>query len=124
MIIFTTVIIELAGGREPDTSHHVGRIVSVIAGDQGGQAPYGLYEGQQRLRQLSPEETAELLRLLSDVRVCAPWNVEHGFDGHGDGLIVRDRAYGFIIHWWVAPPPGWETAGAVFDYVVRLANNG
>jgi hypothetical protein len=67
--------------------------------------------------ELQPEEEAQLDALLAglEIRAAMP---RMGCDG---AWFILEILGGLTLRWWVEPPPEWQSAGALFDYVMEVA---
>ena len=70
---------------------------------------------------LPPEETGHLLALLEQLVVPYVAPRPSGLDGPWHILEIAAGAHGVRFEWWAELPPGWERAGALYDYALSLA---
>ena len=71
--------------------------------------------------ELSAAENARLLTLLAAVSVPIMAHSLPGTDGTWYDLVVEQMAGRFHFRWWVQPPAGWESVGAVVAYLLALS---
>ncbi len=121
---FYTIIIELGNSgrnRQPQAEETFGCVIRLVEMQKGTRRAFTLYEGQEPAYTLDEGEVNELHRLLEQIKMQAPWDAAVGCDG----AICTLRLVGPMSHaefnWWVKAPKGWESIGAVFDYVMSLA---
>ena len=88
--------------------------------DQGHT--YTLYDGASPEYTLSVEETEHLEQLLGGISVKAPWQGVMGLDGADNELTLRGAMSSITFRWWMDVPPEWKQVGAVFDYVMAVAD--
>lgn len=72
---------------------------------------------------LSSAENAKLLTLVEAVSAPALVNLIPGADGTWYDLTIERMAGRFHFRWWVQPPVGWESAGALVDYLIELSQS-
>jgi hypothetical protein len=82
---------------------------------------FTLYGGNELEYKLSVEETEQLDQLLRQMDVKAPWQSYTGFDGTDYELTLLGAMSSVTFRWWVKAPAEWEQVGAVFDYVLAVA---
>ena len=70
---------------------------------------------------LTSEETDHLLALLEELVVGYVAPRPTGFDGPWHILEIAAGAHTMRFEWWADIPPGWERAGALYDYALSLA---
>ena len=87
--------------------------------DQGHS--FALHDGERPEYTLTCEETEQLVALLGQIAVTVPWQSMAGFDGTDYALVLRGAMSSISFGWWVTVPTGWESVGAVFDYVMNVA---
>ena len=83
---------------------------------------FTLHEGSRPVYALTAEETGQLLNLLEQMAVTAPWEALVGMDGTDYELILKGGMSSMVFCWWVEVPREWERVGAVFDYVMAVAD--
>jgi hypothetical protein len=94
----------------------------VVESQSGQERAFALYHSPDAPSYgLSAEETSELLRLAAHIQVTAPWQGMAGLDGTIYTLTLEGAMSSAAFQWWVQPPSGWESVGALFDYVRGLA---
>jgi hypothetical protein len=118
-------VIEFAGA-EPITERRQfdelpGHLVRLVQLPLGPARTFALTEGKKPIYTLNAGETEDLLRLLGQITVKAPWEAMVGCDGATCTLLLKGPMSEMTFNWWVQVPKGWESVGAVFDYVMKLA---
>ena len=119
---FVTIAIEFAAEewtRPPDPPFPRPGIRLVESRTDSVQT-FTLVHGMQTVRTLTVDETDELLRLLGQIVVRAPWEGLAGLDGCNYCLILKGRMSDVTFTWWADVPKGWESVGAVADHVIGL----
>jgi hypothetical protein len=81
---------------------------------------FTFFEGAVTAYSLSVEETEHLLELLGRTAAKVPWQPLVGRDGTDRELTLKRAMSSITFRWWVEVPPGWESIGAVFDYVKAI----
>jgi hypothetical protein len=69
----------------------------------------------------SREEADSLWQLLNQVEIVTPWQGEVGKDGMVSELIIQGGMSHIRFSWWGNVPAEWQSIGAVFDYVMAIA---
>lgn len=71
---------------------------------------------------LAPAESAQLMTLLDAVTVPLLASSLPGTDGTWFTLGVERGSFAgsFRFSWWMKPPEGWSSAGAVLGYILEL----
>jgi hypothetical protein len=95
--------------------------VRLVESRRGPAPQFTLYDGERPLSALAATETNEMLRLLSQVTMQAPWDARVGRDGATFTLRLEGPMSYAEFNWWLEVPKGWESIGAVFDYAMSLA---
>jgi len=74
---------------------------------------------------LSSVENARLMTLLDAVTVPLLASSFPGADGTWFTLAVERGSFAgsFRFYWWMKPPEGWESIGAVLDYLLQLGES-
>lgn len=74
---------------------------------------------------LSAAEGVQLVALLEAVTVPLMATSFPGADGTWFTLAVERGSFAasFRFSWWMKPPEGWESVGAVMGYILQLARN-
>ncbi len=122
-----TISIEFGGGgpvspgSQPDRFPAT-RAIRLVESRTGQPYTFILYDGSRPEYTLAEEETERLLHLLGQIAVMAPWQPCVGFDGTDYELTLKSAMSSVTFCWWVEAPAGWETVGAVFDYVMAVAD--
>lgn len=70
---------------------------------------------------LIAEESDRLVALLEQLTVPYTPPRPAGFDGTWHILEIATGAHSMRLEWWVELPPGWESAGALYDYALTIA---
>lgn len=70
---------------------------------------------------LTDEQNGRLLDLVARLEVPQPPPRLPGFDGTWFTLMLLGGSHSLRLDWWADPPPGWESAAALFDYGRELA---
>ena len=70
---------------------------------------------------LTQEEGDGLSRLLSQVEAVIPWQGEVGKDGMVSELTIQGGMSYIKFSWWGKPPAEWKSVGAIFYYVMDIA---
>lgn len=120
-----TIVIEFASDgwtRQPDPPTLPGLLIRLVESRTDATRAFTLMHGTQSVYTLTVDETDELLRLLGKMVVGAPWQAMAGFDGCTYTLILKGPMSGITFSWWVEVPQGWESIGAVSDFVMSLAD--
>ena len=99
----------------------VGCVITLVETWIESQRSFALYEGQLPFYTLDDNETDALLHLLGQLTLRVPWDSAVGFDGFTHTLTLKRPMSHAEFQWWVEVPQGWESVGAVFDYVMALA---
>ena len=84
---------------------------------------FTLYDGDMPEYTLSLIETRRLDQLLGELIVKTPWQGSAGFDGVDCELTLLGAMSSVTFRWWVKAPEEWEQVGAVFDYVLAVADH-
>lgn len=77
-----------------------------------------------REKPVPPEESAQIIRMLENVRLHA-WiadPMQGGLDGTRYELIFGSLGGGAHYWWWVKPPAGWEVLDDVVRRLMKLAS--
>ena len=69
---------------------------------------------------LTNEESERLLDLVGQINVSAPWKGQMGFDGMTSTLTLQGEMSHMTYSWWGDVPAEWQSAGAVFNYVMDI----
>ena len=125
MMHFTTIVIEFAvpawvSSRETNRDIPLGRLIRLAESKTESEHTFTLYDGTQPGYTLTADESGQLLRLLGQIVVKAPWDAKAGFDGTTYTLMLKGPMSEMRFNWWVQVPKGWESIKAVFDYVMAL----
>jgi len=67
------------------------------------------------------EEADSLWRLLNQVEIANLWQGEFGLDGIVSELVIQGGVSHIRFSWWGDVPAEWQSIGAVFDYVMAIA---
>lgn len=118
IINFTTVVIDFEG-TTPQPDKRPGTFIRLAIPPK--QHTFALYDGSRAVYQLTAAEMNQLLALLGQMQVTAPWKPTMGFDGRVCTLIIKDAQSEMNFSWWMSAPPEWERVGAVFAYVMGIA---
>jgi hypothetical protein len=88
-----------------------------------GQPAYGLppHPTDDWTEPLQGEESDHLYHLLSQIEVVFSPLGTVGRDGSWNTLNIVSRGIDMQFRWWVKPPEGWGSVGAVFEYAMELA---
>ena len=98
----------------------VARSLRLVESQINQTGTFTLYDGAVTEYILSVEETEHLLELLGRTAVKVPWQPLVGRDGTDRELTLKGAMSSMTFRWWVEVPPGWESIGAVFDYVKAI----
>jgi hypothetical protein len=122
---FVTIVIDLAGSewtRQPERDAPFGLPLRLIESKTDAARTFTLVQGTRSVYTLTTGEADEFLHLLGQMAVKAPWEGPAlGCDGCTYTLILNGPMSGVTFRWWVKIPAGWESIGAVADYVLHLA---
>lgn len=119
-----TISIEFAGDGwpvEPESPPPLGALLRIVAAGTAAGRTFALVHDAQPVYTLTPAEADELLRLVGALAPKAPWQAAAGFDGCTYTLALKGPMSGMTFTWWVDVPAGWESVGAVAEYVLGLA---
>jgi hypothetical protein len=83
---------------------------------------FSVHDGDAPAYALSAEESAQLHHLLGRIEGRVPWRERVGLDGVDCELTLRGTMSCLTFRWWMEVPAEWEHVGAVFDYVLRVAD--
>lgn len=98
------------------------RNIRLVEAHAGSSREFTLYDGDAPGYTLSVEETAQLEQLLGKIEMKAPWQAHAGFDGTNYELTLQGAMSSVTFRWWLEVPAEWEQVGAVFDYVLEVAD--
>lgn len=121
---FVTIVIEFDTGGWNQSSDRLtlgGQPIHLVESRTGATRAFSLLRGTEPAYALTVDENSELLRLLGQIEVQAPWEARIGFDGCTYDLILKGPLTEVTFRWWLEVPQGWESVGAVADYVMSLA---
>lgn len=119
-----TIAIEFAAGpwaRQSEAPAFPGGLIRLVESGTGAERAFAFVDGTRPVYTLTAGETGELLRLLGQMAVRAPWEAAAGFDGCTYTLVLTGPMSEITFSWWVEVPKGWESIGAVAGYVMDLA---
>ncbi|MCX6048635.1 MAG: hypothetical protein NT075_26330 [Chloroflexi bacterium] len=72
---------------------------------------------------LSSAENIRLITLVDAVSAPTPVNVIPGTDGIWYDLTIERTKNRSHFRWWTRPPVGWESAGALVNYMLELSQS-
>ena len=98
------------------------RNIRLVESPPGPTRAFTLHEGDGPGYTLTGEQTAKLDRLLGEIEFKAPWQAQAGFDGTTYELVLQGAMSSVTFRWWIQAPPEWEQVGALFDYVLKVAD--
>jgi hypothetical protein len=124
---FYYVTIEFAGaapfaGNTQSGIRLSNRDIRLVESNADSSRSFILQDGDAPEYKLSDEETTKLDQLLGQLKVKAPWQASAGFDGANFELSLLGALSSMTFCWWMDVPAEWEGVGAVFDYVMALAD--
>ncbi|GEM_PF-4536112 len=129
-LTFRRIIIDLSNGpdfpirRETDPLAFTLHFVNLGSLDE---PEFELRQGQSPVYRLSPDESAELLRLMQAMTVSAPRKPVFAFDGLASELLIRQQGSDLSFRWHIQRPGEWESVGKLFEYAAafhtHLANS-
>jgi hypothetical protein len=90
MIQIITVAIEFAGAEA--TAEPGSRVIRLTESSAGNKRIFTLRDGRRPARVLSASEMEQLLRLLGQMAIGAPWQSLAGCDGRACALVLRGPA--------------------------------
>lgn len=105
----------------PDSSGLPTHAVRLVESQSEQGRSFTLHDGGRPEYTLTSEETERLVALLGQIAVAVPWQSIAGFDGTDYTLVLRRAMSSITFGWWAMTPTGWESVGAVFDYVMDVA---
>jgi hypothetical protein len=109
------------GGAHPDRAL-ASRNIRVIESGTGSSRSFTLHEGDEPEYTLSVKEAAQLDHLLGQIGVKVPWQASAGFDGADYELTLQGAKSSVTFRWWMEVPAKWQEVGALFDYVLQMAD--
>ncbi len=124
---FQTISIEFGGGGPvssgpPPDRFPIPRAIRLVESRTEQLYTFILYDDNLPEYTLAEDETEHLLHLLGQIAVIAPWQPCVGFDGTDCELTIKSMMSSMTFCWWMETPAGWETVGAVFDYVMAVVD--
>jgi hypothetical protein len=121
------VTIEFAGAAFFTGGAHSDRVLAsrdirVVESRTGSSRSFSLHEGDGLEYTLSVEEAAQLDHLLGQIGVKVPWQASAGLDGADYELTLQAAMSSVTFRWWIDVPAEWPGVGALFDYVLAVAD--
>ncbi|MFZ5918442.1 MAG: hypothetical protein ACOYZ7_16010 [Chloroflexota bacterium] len=109
------------GGAQPGREWRA-RDIRLIESGAGPSRRFTLHEGDGPAYLFSVQETAQLNHLLGQMGMKVPWLARAGMDGTDYELTLLAAMSCLTFRWWSEVPAEWQPVGAVFDYVVAVAD--
>jgi hypothetical protein len=99
------------------------RLIRLVESPTKSGHTFILYDGSRRIYALTADETEQLLHLLGQIVLQAPWEAVPAvrFDGPVYTLLLKGPLSEAMFNWGWKMPKEWESVGAVVDYVLGLA---
>jgi hypothetical protein len=110
------------GGAQPDRVLKT-RDIRLVESCIESSRRFTLYDGDAPEYTLSIEETSQLDHLLGQIGVKVPWQASAGLDGTDYELTLQGAMSSLTFRWWVEVPAEWQEVGALFDYVLAVADD-
>jgi len=124
-MVWVTIVIEFGGpawAPRPERDAPFGAPIRLVESEADAARAFTLYHGNRSVYTLTAGETDELLSLLGQMEVKAPWGAMIGFDGCTYTMKLIGPMSDVTFSWWMEVPKGWESVGAVADYVLSLVD--
>jgi hypothetical protein len=99
------------------------RLIRLVESPTKSGRTFILYDGSRHVYALTAEETEQLLHLLGQIVVKAPWEAVPAarLDGPVYTLLLKGPLSEVTFNWGSKMPKEWESVGAVVDYALCLA---